>query len=72
MFTFLFGIVLFSFLLGLYFFMFWYVMPLQGVSPDSRALLWEQAAEPVCHYDVLWLAKLEKELVLRRYGIRVL
>ena len=71
MFTFLFGIVLFSFLLGLYFFMFWYVMPLQGVSPDSRALLWEQAAEPVCHYDVLWLAKLEKELVLSRYGIRV-
>lgn len=72
MFTFLFGIVLFALLLGLYFFVSWYVMPLQGIYPDLRALLWAQAAEPVCHYDVLWLAKLEKELVLSRYGIRVL
>lgn len=72
MFTFLFGIVLFALLLGLYFFVSWYVMPLQGICPDLRALLWAQAAEPVCHYDVLWLAKLEKELVLSRYGIRVL
>lgn len=72
MFTFLFGIVLFALLLGLYFFVSWYVMPFQGISSDLRALLWAQAAEPVCHYDVLWLAKLEKELVLSRYGIRVL
>lgn len=72
MFTFLCGILLFALLLGLYFFMSWCVMPLQGVSSDLRVLLWAQAAEPVCHYDVLWLAKLEKELVLRRYGIRVL